>query len=180
MYFLGGLARFGGIQKLLGGRTVLHGNLLAGEGSEICKSLILHRENHAVLEIRVAQVHCLCAGAVHTHAVPDAVNLAGVQFLFLRVPGNRLRLELHAQASTNFGSEVDIKAHDVVVLVAETHRRERIVKAEHEHASRLDLVEGFISSNLRFGLLFVTGRENCGTSNSRKHRKNLFHLRFLF
>jgi hypothetical protein len=81
----------------------------------------------------------LCSPAIGSqgHAVPDAVNVLGVEFQFLGIPVDRLQLKRPAQLFANRLGHIDIEPYDFILVVAISHRGEAVVQTEDKGAAFL-------------------------------------------
>ena len=106
-----------------------------------------------VFHVRNGHVHGLLAFFTDGQAVPDAVDVLGIQFHFLGIPVDRLGNKIDAQLLADSGCNIDVEADNLVVVVAVAHRREGVIQTEHQLALVEDVLKRLVGA-------FCTG--TCG------------------
>ena len=91
-----------------------------------------HHDDLVVFHVGRGEGNVLLALFGDGQAVPQRVHALARQFGFLGAPVDGLEAHFQAQALGGFLGHVDVKTHQLVLLVTETHGREVVVQAHND------------------------------------------------
>ena len=97
---------------------------------DIKAATFLDQKQLAIIQIRFAVENVALTFGRYVEPIPNNVDASGIEFGLFLIPNNRVKFKLGSHTPRGLLSQVNVKADDFALVIAETHRRVLIIKPD--------------------------------------------------